>query len=334
VKAVGGSKLTCLGWLPITFKVGPNTTNQPVYICDNIERIYFSKIACIDVNILSPSFPLPMKESEGSSSPVAAIDNGDATTESETHPNNPKIPPRPKKIPYAPKPENVDKLKQYLLEKFADTAFTDSTPFPSMCTLSAKIHLKEGAQPYTRHTPIPIPFHWKKEVKADLNRDVERGIIAPVKIGTPVTWCSPMVVTTKKDGRPRRTIDLQHLNSQCHRETHHCPSPFQLACQVPPNTMKTVLDAVDGYHAIKLDEESQHLTTFITEWGRYQYLRLPQGFVAANDAYTSRYDAVIKDVPRKIKIIDDTLLHDLAIGCLCPCMGLSNIVCKEWHSHQ
>jgi len=32
----------------------------------------------------------------------------------------------------------------------------------------------------------------------------------------------------------RQTIDLQHLNRQCKRETHHCPSPFQLACQVPP----------------------------------------------------------------------------------------------------
>jgi len=67
---------------------------------------------------------------------------------------------------------------------------------------------------------------------------------------------------------------------------NHCPSPFQLACQVPPNTF----DAVDGYHAIPLDDESQHFTTFITEWGRYGYLRMPQGFKASGDAYTSHYD--------------------------------------------
>ena len=74
-----------------------------------------------------------------------------------------------------------------------------------------------------------------------------------------------MVITAKKDGTPRRTVDLQHLNSQCLRETHHCQSPFQLACQVPPNGKKTVLDTVDGYHATALDEASQPLTTFITE---------------------------------------------------------------------
>ena len=87
-------------------------------------------------------------------------------------------------------------------------------------------------------------------------------------------------------------------------------SLFQLALQVPPNQKKTVLDAVDGYHSVPLDKESQPLTTFITEWGRFMYLRMPQGYLASGDAYTRRYDEVIKDVPRKVKILDDTLLYD------------------------
>ena len=43
------------------------------------------------------------------------------------------------------------------------------------------------------------------------------------------------------------------------------------------------------------------------------YLRLPQGFLAGGDAYTHRYDNIIKDVPRKVKIVDDTLLFDYNI---------------------
>lgn len=134
------------------------------------------------------------------------------------------------------------------------------------------------------------------------------GIIAPVPIGTPVKWCTTMVITQKKNVNIRPTVDLQHLNKQCKRETHHCSYPFQLAFQVPAHTKKTVFDAVDGYHAIPLDEESQHMTTFITEWGRYRYLRMPQGFLASGDAYTSRYDDIIKDIPRKVKCVDDTLI--------------------------
>ena len=67
---------------------------------------------------------------------------------------------------------------------------------------------------------------------------IERGIIAPVPLGTPVVWCAAMVLGRKKDGSPRITVDFQHLNSQSLRETHHTEPPFHLASRVPPNTKK------------------------------------------------------------------------------------------------
>ena len=137
-----------------------------------------------------------------------------------------------------------------------------------------------------------------------------KGVIEPVPVGEPTTWCSQMVIIQKKDGRPRRTVDFQKLNSQCYREIHHCQPPFILASQIPINVKKTVFDAVDGYHAIPLHEESKHLTTFITPWGTYRYLRLPQGFIASGDAYTRRYDELISDIPRKVKCVDDVLIWD------------------------
>ena len=177
----------------------------------------------------------------------------------------------------------------------------------------ARIHLKDDAIPHAYHVPIPIPVHWRHTVKKSLDHDIQQGIIEQVPIGEPVEWCSRMVVVEKKDGRPRRTIDLQKLNQQCKRETHHCQPPFLLARQIPPHVKKTVLDAVDGYHAVPLHEDSKPLTTFITEWGRYRCRRLPQGYLAAGDAYTRRYDEIIKDIPDKVKCIDDVLLWDTTI---------------------
>ena len=87
-----------------------------------------------------------------------------------------------------------------------------------------------------------------------------------------------MVVIPKKDGTPRRTVDLQRFNAQCFCETHQCPSPFQVANWIPTNIYKTVLEAVDGYHAIPLDRDSPYLTAFITEWSRLMYNQIPQGF--------------------------------------------------------
>ena len=98
------------------------------------------------------------------------------------------------------------------------------------------------------------------------------------------------------------TIDLQHLNNQCVRELHHVESPFRLASQIPTNSFKTILDAVDGYQAIELDRESQPLTTFITPWGPYHFLRVPAGLIDSGDKYTSRYDQLIQHIPRKVNV--------------------------------
>ena len=43
------------------------------------------------------------------------------------------------------------------------------------------------------------------------------------------------------------------------------------------------------------------------------YLRMPQGCLASGDAYIHRYDIVLKDIARKIKLVNDTLLYDTNI---------------------
>lgn len=311
VRAVGGFVMTCLGWIPIEFHIGNRISKQALYICDKVDRIYFSRSGCVEVGIIPREFPYPMEELN-----VVGTSVSKSEEKQVTHPHNSaehiREPPpsRPKELPFPATVENVGRLKQYILDSFASSAFNNAAPFPVLTGPPGHIHLKEGAAPYARHVPIPVPFHLRDATKKGLDSDTERGIIKPVPVGTPTDWCTTMVVVMKKNGKIRRTVDLQKLNGYCKRETHHTESPFNLACQVPPGTKKTVLDAVEGYHAVSLDEESQPLTTFITPWGRYMYLRMPQGYLASGDAYTRRYDEIIKDVPRKVKIVDDSLLYD------------------------
>lgn len=89
-----------------------------------------------------------------------------------------------------------------------------------------------------------------------MDRDIVQGIITPVPIGNPVTWCNPMVVVSRPDRTPCRNIDFQKLNAQSFRETHHTAQPFQLAYKIPLHTKKTVIDTVDGYHSVALNPES------------------------------------------------------------------------------
>jgi hypothetical protein len=217
ITAVGGSTLTCKGWLQVEFKIGDNTTRQPLYICDKVDRIYFGRQGCTEVNILPETFPFPMQPSN-----ISSLE--------------PTPPRRPESIPFSATEENIPKLKGYLIEKFADTAFNRATPFRMMNCVPAHIHLKEDAKPHAMHNPFSIPIHWREEIKRMLDKDVEDRIIEPVPIGDPVTWCSPMVVTAKGDVSPRRTVDLQKLNQQCLRETP-LPEPVPIG-QPDPGTHK------------------------------------------------------------------------------------------------
>ena len=171
-----------------------------------------------------------------------------------------------------------------------------------------QINVDEGAKHVASHTPIPVPIHWSAEVKAQLDRDERLGVIERVPSGTDTTWCHRMVIVPKKDNTPRRTINFQPLNAVAKRQTHHTLPPFEQVSRVPPGVFKTVMDAWNGYHSVKLSEESKDLTTFITPWGRYRYVTMPQGYLAAGDAYTERYDRIISAVKNKTKCVDDSLL--------------------------
>ena len=48
-----------------------------------------------------------------------------------------------------------------------------------------EIHFREDAIPQALHTPVAVPYHWKKEVKEGKYQDVCLGIIEPMPTDTP-----------------------------------------------------------------------------------------------------------------------------------------------------
>ena len=49
------------------------------------------------------------------------------------------------------------------------------------------------------------------------------------------------------------------------------------------------------------------MTSFLTPWGKYCYLRLPQGWNDSGDNFNFLTDGVSKNMERVIKSIDDLL---------------------------
>ncbi|XP_077969846.1 uncharacterized protein LOC144424396 [Styela clava] len=314
IRIVGGStiKAYCYANVNINIIGYGKQTKQQLYFTEpgiKLRHLYLSKDACIALDILPKSFPLP--------SPHASSINSLTSTRSPTKPSitNQRVqslPTRPMSIPFPPTEDNITRLKQYILDSFKASAFDRSPPFPTMQGPPAHIYLKPKAIPYARHTPIPIPIHMEKPAKQKLLDDVEKGIVKPVPPGMITPWCSPMVTLLKKNGSIRRTIDLQKLNAQCIREAHYNPSPFKAACKIPPNTKKSILDITDGYHSVPLDEESQPLTTFITPWGRFMNTRLIQGFKSAGDIFNRNLDLILEEsnIEKVQHVVDDLCLYE------------------------
>ena len=280
------------------------------YITDSSERIFLSRDACIQLGMISESFPTVGEVHSNCTIQHDPGAKGHGINALCGCPARATPPPLPSKLPFPATDANRGKLETYLVEYYKSSTFNtcDHQMLPMMTGPPMRLIIDPDADPVAFHTPIPIPLHWQDEVKAGLDQDVRLGVLEPVPIGTPVTWCHRMVICAKKTGKLRRTVDFQPLNAHATRETHHTQSPFHQARSVPNGKLKSVFDAWNGYHSVPLHADDRHYTTFITPWGRYRYCSAPQGYIASGEGYSRRYDEIVADLPRKTKCIDDTLL--------------------------
>ena len=281
-------------------------SRQVVYVTSASDKLFLSRETCTTLGIITKDFP-----TIGEASHIGGDGNESrATVPTCDCPRRERPPPKPTQLPFPATEANRERLQQWLLDYYKSSAFNTCThqPLPLMDVPPLRLMIDETAEPVAHHTPIPVPLHWQDMVKAGLDQDVALGVIEPVPIGEPVTWCHRMVICAKKNGQPRRTVDFQPLNLHATRETHHTQSPFHQARSVPSNKKKTVFDCWNGYHSVPLHKDDRHLTTFITPWGRYRYKTAPQGYISSGDGYSRRLDEIVADIPDKTKCIDDTLL--------------------------
>ena len=286
------------------------------YISPDTDNFYLSRASMVQLGIIDRSFPqlgaAPTHTHE--SNAVTEVAETESTVYAECGCLKRESPPeKPAQFPFQCTMENVDKMRDWLLNRYASSAFNKCPhqKLPSMEGPPIEIHVDPNATPVTLRKPAPVPLHWQEQVEEELHRDVALGVLERVPLGEPTTWCFKMVVTRKDDGSPRRTVDLSPMNKHCERELHTSKSPFTLARSVPDNSVKTVFDAWNGYHSVPIREADRHLTTFTTPWGLFRYKRAPQGFISSGDGYNRRFDDLTAHINRMERCVDDTLIHDV-----------------------
>ncbi|KAK4329508.1 hypothetical protein Pmani_000139 [Petrolisthes manimaculis] len=171
------------------------------------------------------------------------------------------------------------------------------------------IELTDDARPFSVTAPRIIPYSWREEIKQQLDDLLDKGIIE--KVDYPTSWCHPIVPVPKKQSGVRLCVDLTRLNRHVKRPVYPVRSPHDAIVSVGQEAAWfPTLDAKMGYFQIKIAEEDQDLTCFITPWGRYKFRRAVMGLVSSGDEYNRRGDQALGDVPNTIKIVDDILVYD------------------------
>ncbi|KAK4316647.1 hypothetical protein Pmani_012212 [Petrolisthes manimaculis] len=171
------------------------------------------------------------------------------------------------------------------------------------------IELTDDARPFSVTATRIIPYSWREEIKQQLDDLLDKGIIE--KVDHPTSWCYLIVPVPKKPSGVRLGVDLTRLNRFVKRPVYPVRSPHDAIASVGLKAAWfTTLDAKMGYFQIKIAEEDQDLTCFITPWVRYKFRRAVMGLVSSGDEYNRRGDQALGDVPNTIKVVDDILIYD------------------------
>lgn len=157
------------------------------------------------------------------------------------------------------------------------------------------------------HPCRKIPFPVRDKLKTELRRMEELKVIAKVEEAT--DWVSSIVTVTKKNGDLRVCLDPRDLNRAIKRQHFKLPTREEIMSKFAGATIFSKLDASQGFWQIKLDEKSSKLTTFITPFGRYRFLRLPFGLSSAPEVYQKTLARLFEGVNNVDTSMDDIIIY-------------------------
>ena len=113
----------------------------------------------------------------------------------------------------------------------------------------------------------------------------------------------------KANGKWRMCVDFMDLNKACPKDSFPLPRINQLVDSTAGHKLLTFVDAFSGYNQIKMAEEDQEKTAFITSQGLYCYKVMPFGLKNVGATYQRLVNKMFnKQIDRNMEVYVDDML--------------------------
>ena len=113
----------------------------------------------------------------------------------------------------------------------------------------------------------------------------------------------------KANGKWRMCVDFMDLNRACSKDSFPLPRIDQLVDSTAGHKLLTFMDAFSGYNQIKMAEEDQEKTAFITSQGLYCYKVMYFGLKNARATYQKLVNKMFsKQIGRNMEVYVNDML--------------------------
>ena len=148
--------------------------------------------------------------------------------------------------------------------------------------------------------PLAVKSATKEAIREMLDMGMERSVSS---------YCNPLRVVQKKDGKVRVCLDARYLN-EIMEDDHEAPPLINEFIQKHHDTeFFSKIDLTHGYWQIKLHKESRSYTAFLYDCKLYQFFRIPFGLKDAGSAFMRALSLAVGEENKNISMyIDDVLI--------------------------
>ena len=122
-------------------------------------------------------------------------------------------------------------------------------------------------------------------------------------------WLVNVILVKKANGKWRMCVDFTNLNKACPKDSFPLPMIDQLVDSIAGHKLLTFMDAFSGYNQIKMAEEDQEKTAFITSQELYCYKVMPFELKNAGATYQRLVNKMFnKQIGRNMEVYVDDML--------------------------